>query len=155
MLDPCTLTMAESLQKGKCLPFVGNVGNCTASTFSSGNVNFITSLDGDKATLAYLQECVAVKGARNIFVGTEDAMRQVSNALWIKHKIKVTVADCQKKKKRLDEQHRRQPHPTWRKYMSFLRGETHEIPACHVDDQSDSMEDDVLRLVKFTKGEWY
>ncbi|XP_034252575.1 uncharacterized protein LOC117652050 [Thrips palmi] len=90
-----------------------------------------TSLDGDWATQCFLQECCHYKmndKSRGKFLGTSTAFASIVETMKEKYNIQVDTTDCKKRKKSLDEQHRRGPHDTWGPYMSFLRNESTDCP---------------------------
>lgn len=94
----------------------------SASSFVSTSTCDDASLDDDERCLAFLQECVNVKGACKSFKGTKEAFQLIIKSL-DKRGIQTNLAECQRRKKRLDEQHRRSPHELWGKYLAYLRGE--------------------------------
>lgn len=133
----------------------------TSSSSVISEKSYITNLDSDKATLAFLRECVnAMTPYSTVFKGTVENLNTVRNHLFVQSRIDVTLLQCQKKFKRLSESHRRNPSATFNKYLAFLRGESSERPSGEGEDDDcgsgryaeQQLHNQVLALAKFTKG---
>ncbi|KAK3924064.1 Ribosomal RNA small subunit methyltransferase A [Frankliniella fusca] len=111
----------------------------------------VESLDSEKGTLAFLKACY--KCGRVPFQGTLPNLLKVQEFLLKDYCHVTTVEKLARKKKTLDELHRRNPCNEYCKEMAFLRGEKNAAwPELDEMGDDDCLEDDIMKGTKFTKG---
>jgi len=83
------------------------------------------------ATRALLDECVAMKTGPK-FKATTELLGKVCSSLHMQGFTSMTVEECKRIVKRLNEQYRRNPaRNEWRDHMAYLRGDSDIQPPRH------------------------